>query len=255
MSALYLIMIFGVVVMITHFLEGITGFGCTVLAMPFSIMLLGLGTAKPVLSIYALILAAYIAIRYYKSISFKDFWKIILFTLIGLPIGIVLYDVLLKKADTQKWLLIILAVFMVAVSIRGLLINFNILKRKNPIKNPLAYFFVFLGGIIHGAFASGGPLVTIYATEKIKDKSVFRATLCLVWSTLNTILIIQMIAEKQIDMNIIKTALYAGPFFIAGLLLGDYSHKHIKDTVFTKLVFLVLLGSGIAMLVQNFVKL
>ena len=54
---IYIILLFGMVVLITHFLEGITGFGCTVLALPFCIMLVGIKAAVPVLVILAWILA------------------------------------------------------------------------------------------------------------------------------------------------------------------------------------------------------
>jgi hypothetical protein len=33
--SIFFIILFGLVVLSTHFLEGITGFGCTVLALPF----------------------------------------------------------------------------------------------------------------------------------------------------------------------------------------------------------------------------
>ena len=46
MSSYFLL---GWVVLITHFLEGITGFGCTVLALPFAILLVGTKQAVPVL--------------------------------------------------------------------------------------------------------------------------------------------------------------------------------------------------------------
>ena len=243
MSELAVVLIFGFIVITTHFLEGITGFGCTVLAMPFSIMLLGIDTARPVLTVYALLLALYLAVRYRKSISFAHYGKMIGAMLLGLPVGILAYDIL-----PRRQLLLVLAVFMILVSVRGILKSFGIIRKGAPIKNAPALYLVFLGGIIHGAFSSGGPLVIIYASEKIKDKSVFRATLCLIWSTLNTILLAQMLINRQIDGGAIRLAGMALPFLIAGTLLGDYAHKHIRDTVFTKLTFLILLATGIFML-------
>jgi hypothetical protein len=41
MNAVYVLLLFGAVVMLTHFLDGITGFGATVLALPFCTMLVG----------------------------------------------------------------------------------------------------------------------------------------------------------------------------------------------------------------------
>ena len=243
-NELFPILLFGCVVLATHFLDGITGFGCTVLAMPFSIMLLGVETARPVLTFYALLLALYLAARYRKSISREHFIKMIIAMLLGLPIGILAYNYLPKNI-----LLTGLSIFIILVSARGILNAFGFLNKSKPIKDYIALPLVFIGGIIHGALSSGGPLVIIYATEKIKDKSEFRSTLCLIWLTLNTLLIAQMLFNGQIDSRAVITAEAALPFLVAGALLGDYAHKHIRDTVFTKLTFIVLLLAGIFMMI------
>ena len=237
-------MIFGCIVLATHFLEGITGFGCTVLAMPFSIMLLGVETARPVLTFYALMLTLYLAVRYRKSVVREHYAKMITAMLIGLPIGIAAYNYLPKGI-----LITGLSIFMIIVSVRGILNAFGFVGKSKPIKDIIALPLVFVGGIIHGALSSGGPLVIIYATEKIKDKSEFRATLCLVWSTLNILIITQMLFSRQIGGQIVKTAAVAFPFLIAGAVLGDFAHKHIRDTVFTKLTYIVLLITGIFMMI------
>jgi uncharacterized membrane protein YfcA len=52
------------------------------------------------------------------------------------------------------------------------------------------YLILVVGGMVHGAFASGGPLVVLYASKTLTDKGSFRATLCLLWTTLNTLLLI-----------------------------------------------------------------
>ena len=49
MSGPALLAVVALVVFLTHFQQGITGFGCTVLALPFITLLLGLKTAVPVL--------------------------------------------------------------------------------------------------------------------------------------------------------------------------------------------------------------
>jgi hypothetical protein len=41
----------------------------------------------------------------------------------------------------------------------------------------LASIFLPLGGFIHGAFGTGGPLVVIYAARAQTDKTVSRVTL------------------------------------------------------------------------------
>ena len=45
------IILYFIIILLTNMIQGITGFAGTVLAMPFCILLLGIGIAKPVLNI------------------------------------------------------------------------------------------------------------------------------------------------------------------------------------------------------------
>jgi uncharacterized membrane protein YfcA len=106
-----------------------------------------------------------------------------------------------------------------------------------------------MGGIIHGAFASGGPLIVIYSTQAMPNKSNFRATLSILWLTLNTIIIGQNIAKGAITPDIIRLVLWSLPFLLVGVILGNIAHKKIKDNQFTKLVYVVLLLSAFFMFI------
>ena len=157
------IILFGLVVLLAHFLEGITGFGCTVLALPFCIMLTGIKTAKPVLTVCGLLLCLYVVIVSYKDILWKQYLRIMIFVGLGLPIGMWIFN-----KFPENVLKNILAVFMIVISIRGLIICYRKNKVTKPINNSVLNFILFIGGCIHGAFTSGGPLVIIYAAEKLK---------------------------------------------------------------------------------------
>ena len=237
-------LLFGLVAMLTHIIEGVTGFGATVLGMPFAILLLGVEIAKPVLTLYALLLCLYIFIRNIHLVRWDSYLKMMGALLIGLPMGIAVYNYL-----PQNILLTILAVFMILVSIRGMLIAFDILQKTSQIAEWIALIFVWIGGVIHGAYSSGGPLIIIYATEKIKDKSEFRATLCLIWVTLNTIILSQMALAGQLTKQVWEVSLYGIPFLIGGTIVGNIAHHKLNESVFTKLTYTILLVTGIVMLV------
>ncbi|MFZ5353300.1 MAG: sulfite exporter TauE/SafE family protein [Bacillota bacterium] len=238
------IILFGLVVLLTHFLEGITGFGCTVLALPFCIMLVGIKTAVPTLIILAWILALYIVVIAFKDILWKEFLRIIIYVLLGLPFGIWLFsrmpEGILKR---------ILAVFMILVSIRGLYVSYKGGISSLKIPKPLLNLVLFLGGIIHGAFGTGGPFVVIYATKAIPNKNNFRATLCLLWLSLNTVIIVRNIVDGIISPSVVNLLLWTIPFLAGGMLLGNMVHNKVKDTIFVRIVYSVLLFSGIFMFV------
>jgi uncharacterized protein len=236
------IFLFGLVVLVTHFLEGITGFGCTVLALPFCVMLVGVKTAVPVLTVLSLILSSYIVIIDYKNIVWKSYIKIASFVGLGLPIGMLLFSFL--PEDILKK---ILGVFMILVASRGIYFAFNERAKVKEIGNRMLNFILFLGGIIHGAFSAGGPFVVIYATQALKNKSNFRATLSTLWVTLNSIIIIKIALSGAFTPVVMKYFGWSVPFLLAGVLLGNWAHKRIEDRFFTKVVFLVLLVAGFFM--------
>jgi uncharacterized membrane protein YfcA len=231
----------GVVVLLTHFLEGITGFGCTVLALPFAIMLIGTKQAVPVLLFLGLLLALYIVIIDRKKIVWKEYIKIALFVGMGLPVGIFTFSYL-----NETILKYILGVFMIVISIRGFLsyvINLDEKRLPKWILNTL----LVIGGFIHGVFSSGGPLVVIYASKALPNKSSFRATISMLWVTLNTVMLTQNVLSGRMTPQIWEIIATCMPFLIAGALAGNWAHTHIKDKYFSRIVYGVLLVSGLFM--------
>lgn len=245
------IFLVGLVVLITHCLEGITGFGCTVLALPFIVLLLGVKTAVPVLVVLAWLLAAYIIFRSWQNIRWKDFGFIVLFVGLGLPIGIVMFDYC-----PERVLLTVLTIFMVGVGIHGF---YKTMKHKHqeggivdvttrPVHNWLTRSVLLLGGMVHGAFGTGGPFVVIYATRALPAKTLFRVTLCLLWFSMNAIMMLKWtIAGNVWNKTTVFYTMAAMPFLIGGMLLGDWLHNKVAEYHFRLLVYLVLAISGVFM--------
>ena len=241
------ILLVGLVVFLTHALEGITGFGCTVLAMPFVVMLTGLGTAKPVLAVLAWLLAGYIVTVSWKKIVWHEFYFIVFYVGVGLPVGMLIYKYL--NEDALKGLL---ALVMISVGIHGFMKTLRS-KRTNTTKEPSRHvpknifmrIVLFLGGIVHGMFATGGPFVVIYASRAIPNKSLFRVSICLLWVVLNTVLIFGFTFIDHVwTTETTTTLLLSLPFLAAGMLLGDFLHHHVSEYYFRLIVYGVLFASG-----------
>ncbi len=237
----------GAIVFVTHALEGITGFGCTVLALPFVAMLLGLKTAVPVLAVLAWLLAGYIVAVSWKNIVWKEYIFIVLYVGIGLPIGMMLFQYL-----PELFLKGLLALFMIGVGIHGFCKTWRARNAKTQVthapaqKNMFMRLVLFIGGVIHGAFVSGGPFVVIYASKAFANKSLFRVSLCLLWFTMNTIWMLQFSLfgagwSPQLGMTLLVTL----PFLIAGMLFGDYLHHRVSEYYFRLTVYGVLAASGL----------
>ena len=141
----------------------------------------------------------------------------------------------------------ILGIFIIVISIKGLINCYKTNKVTKPINNSVLNFIVFIGGCVQGAFTSGGPLVIIYATEKLKNKSNFRSTLCMVWVTLNAIIVVQNFVTGAITPEVTKLLLFTLPFLLLGAILGNYAYHKINDTIFNKMVYIILFISAMFM--------
>ena len=244
MNALFILLLFGVIVLITHFLDGITGFGSAVLALPFCTMLVGIKTAVPVLTALAIVLSAYVVIIDHKNVVWREYLKILGLVILGLPFGILLFSKL-----PERGLKLLLGIFMLIVATRGIYVSFRKTKKNAKIPGFLLNILLIVGGVIHGAFASGGPFVVIYATQNLPEKSNFRATLCMLWITLNSVILVQKFMAGAITFAVTQTFLVALPFLAAGMILGNYAHKRLKSDMFAKLIYIVLFVSGIFMFI------
>ena len=110
----------------------------------------------------------------------------------------------------------------------------NIANGVANFKKYLLNLVLFWGGIIHGAFGSGGPFVVIYATKALPDKGNFRATICTLWFTLNSIIIVKNIRQGVMTAPVIEVIVSTLPFLVVGMILGNCAHKRIKEDSFLK---------------------
>lgn len=235
--------LFGCVVLVTHFVQGVTGFGCAVLAMPFCILLTGIDTARPVLTALALFLDVCLLVVTWKEVNWRQYLRILLFVLPGLPIGMIAYNILPRTT-----LIHVLATFMAIVGIQGLLVQFRPGSRTPRAWPPwLLNVLLFVGGAVQGAFTAGGPPVIIYAAQTLKEKNSFRATLVAMWTTLNIFIIGDILLRHKLAGIPGKLVLTSLPFLAIGGVLGDVAHRHISGEGFAKLIYAVLLLSAVFM--------
>ncbi len=241
MNSILLHALVAVVVFFTHFQQGITGFGCTVLALPFVTLLLGLDAALPVLIIQAWLLAMLTVVESWRKIVWREFMWIAVWMAVGMPFGMWMVGSL--PGDVLK---LIIACFSVCVGIEGFfrLHRHPVPARPTRFARGLSTLFLPLGGVFQGAFASGGPLVVIYAARMIADKSLFRVTLGLVWACSNTLLIAQHAVRGSLSPYILQVSLFLVPVSTLGFFLGNKMHYQVNDVLSRKFVFALLIIVG-----------
>ncbi|HBY49493.1 MAG TPA: sulfite exporter TauE/SafE family protein, partial [Alcanivorax sp.] len=106
--------------------------------------------------------------------------------------------------------------------------------------------WMLLAGVTHGLYASGGPLLVYALSGVTLDKSRFRATLIMVWFTLNGLLTLGYAAQGALQPVWPQLAALA-PVVLAGIVLGEILHHRVDEHRFRQVLFSVLLLAGLAL--------
>lgn len=236
------------IILLSNTASSLTGFGGSILALPFVAMIIGLKVAVPVLVVQAWVLAVFVVGEGRRNISWRDYGRIVLFVLPGLPLGLWLASFL-----PEAPLKVVLGAFTLAVGVYGVihpLPRADSRERLVGVKGAALTALLALGGVVHGAFATGGPLIVVYCTRALRDKSVFRVTMSMTWLTLNTILLAQWLARGSLTGPQVHLAAWCIPFTLAGMALGTFAHYRVNEIVFRRFVYAVLIAAGVMLLVS-----
>lgn len=236
---MYKDILFLIIIFLTNIVQGITGFAGTVLAMPPSIYLKGISVAKPVLNILGLLASIWVLKVSFKNINKKEFFKIMIVMFFGVVLGNIIYS----KISTPI-LLKIYAIFIILVALKGILV-----KKESRLKENFLGIILFLSGVIHGMFVSGGPLLVIYASEKLKDKTEFRATVSGVWVVLNTFMIWNHYDSGLLTKSTLMIMFIGIIPLSLGMIIGNKLHYTMSQKTFLNITYILLLVSGVSLLV------
>ena len=108
-----------------------------------------------------------------------------------------------------------------------------------------------LGGIAHGLFGTGGPMIVYVTRRRVDDKRAFRATLALLWLSLNCALLINFVSLDLYTSETVETGSVIALAVIPGLVIGERIHRALDPAQFERVVWVLLLVAGAALAIRN----
>ena len=154
---------------------------------------------------------------------------------------------LLKNTDTSV-IKMIFGAFTVFMGIEMLLREFQIGTIKES--KLLVAIIGVLSGVLCGLYGVGA-LLGAYISRVTKGSSEFKANICVVFFVENTFRIILYVLWGIITFDILKQVLILLPVMLVGLCLGMLSGKFLDENIVRRLVTLMLVLSGLALIWSN----
>lgn len=227
--ALFLLTVF-----VSNTIQVITGFAGAMLAMPPSILLLGLEPAKAILNIITMLSCVYVVIRHYRDIDRRELAKILLFMGIGMYAGIRLLDVL-----ALEFLLKCYGALIILIALKKLFV-----RREIKLPRALLSLCLLAAGLIHGLFLSGGSFLVVYAVWALPDKEKFRSTMSAVWVVLNTYLLFSHWRAGYFTPRVLRLLLLSLIPFTLAVFAGNRLVSRMSEERFLLLTYVLLLAAG-----------
>lgn len=236
------------VLVFAHTVETVLGFGASIIAIALGIYIFPLTTILPVLAILFLLQNIWLVSRWFRYIQWRVLLlKILPAAIIGMAIGI--YYRTLVGSYSQ--LIILLGVFVMAVSVMEIILIYRTRSAGGSLPWFIGWPILIVGGIFHGIYAQGQPMVIYYSSRELKEPAEFRATISMLWLILNVVLIVNLYTIAQINVDTLATAGIVLPGLIMGIFLG--SRMKFRTLPFKVLIYVLLFIAGLLLFVQQLI--
>lgn len=123
-----------------------------------------------------------------------------------------------------------------------------------PPSRALSAAMLLLGGVVHGVFSAGGPLVVWVVARRLGDKRAFRATLSALWLILNTALVARWLAVGAWTAQTARAALLLVPSLVLGSLLGARLFRALPQRAFRVVASAVMGAAGLSLMVRTLLR-
>ncbi len=236
-----LLVILGVIALAAFATEGAIGFGGTVLAASIGAQFVPLELLLPAFVPLNMVMSSWLLARGFRSIA----WRMLAVEVapmvgLGAAVGLALFHLPAKHVFAFGF-----GVFVVGLAI---------LQLARPggreLPKPLQWLLLGLGGVVHGLFGTGGPMIVYVVRRRLADKLAFRSTLAVLWLVLNIALLVNYASAGLYTRTTAKAAAVIALVIVPGLYIGERVHHRLDAGRFERVVWLVLLAAGLVLAIR-----
>ncbi|WP_259065207.1 sulfite exporter TauE/SafE family protein [Mucilaginibacter sp. X4EP1] len=220
------------------------GFGESLIAVPLLAIWIPLNVAVPLSVLVSITIAVIVVIQDWNKIHFKSAGGLIGFTLIGIPIGLLL----LIKTDER----IVKATLGLVISLFSVYLLMG-KPLKELKKDSISWLFGcgLLSGILGGAYGINGPPLVIYGAKMRWSAQHFRATVQGYFLVASAVGIMGYWLTGLLVPAVFRYYLLSLPVMVPSVFIGRLVNNRLNSESFFKYVYFILLGIGLFLLVKS----
>ena len=229
------------VILLAYVVRGIAGFGSGLIAVPLLSVMSPVRMVVPVVVSLDYVCSGVQSVRNLGRVVWREQLTLLPFSLIGIALGLVV-----MRGVSTTVLSRALGGFVIVYAAYQLL-------PLPPLRGPrlAAIACGLLGGLVGTLFGTGGPFYAIYFNLRGLDKAEFRATFATNFLIDGGVRLVGYAVAGLYGWGTLEWTVVALPIMTAGLYVGGRIHLGLSQRAFVRLVSLILVVSGAALLLRG----
>lgn len=230
----------GFIVLLASVSQASTGFGFSIMATPFLLLVYGVHDAIQINIILSLAISTYMALKIGKDTDRALLGRLLRGSIAGLPLGIPLFllpDITFLKIFISLVILVL-----------TLLLTMNFRIRQTSLKDLISGG---ISGVLTTSIGMPGPPLLLYFSGVGTEKGVIRSTTLSFYVFVYSVSLFLQIMFSGTSKVIWVSSALSLPIVLLGIFLGEKLFSRIDQKVFRVITYSILFFTGLYLLASS----
>ncbi len=228
------------IILAASILQTSTGFGFSVMATPFLLLLFSPQEAMQINIILSLVISFSLIWKVRQDIDVALLKKVMIGSVVGAPFGSLLFA--LVDVTTFNLLIAILLIGLTFLLIK----NLSIQQTRSR-----DYGVGFISGMFTTSIGMAGPPLLLYFASTHRNKETIRAVSLAYYIFIYLISLLSQVIFEGTSKMVWVYSMYALPIVFLGLIFGQMLFTRLNQKLFRILIYVLLVAAGFILLIQT----
>lgn len=228
------------IILAASILQTSTGFGFSVMATPFLLLLFTPQEAMQINIILSLVISFSLIWKVRHDIDVALLKKVMIGSVVGAPFGSILFA--LVDVTTFKLLIAILLIGLTILLIK----NLSIQQTRSR-----DYGVGFISGMFTTSIGMAGPPLLLYFASTHRNKETIRAVSLAYYIFIYLISLLSQVIFEGTSKMVWVYSMYALPIVFLGLIFGQMLFTRLNQKLFKILIYFLLVAAALILLIQS----